>query len=202
LARGAAATTIGAMDVKRSDADVTPRGLDDALRRARAALERRPQLGLHDDAPATARWDSRTRVVARHPNGAELATDMPGELGGTGDQVTPGWLFRAGFASCLATSIAMAAALEGVALTRLEVRASSRSDTRGVLGMNEPDGTPVYGGPTDVALHVRIAASNVARERLRALVDDVYRRSPVPCAVVNAVPVDVVVDVDVDSDAA
>jgi len=35
-----------------------------------------------------------------------------------------------------------------------------------------------------------------------SFLDDVYRRSPVPCAVVNAVPVDVVVDVDVDSDAA
>jgi hypothetical protein len=91
----------------------------------------------------------------------------------------------------------MAAALEGIALTRLEVRASSRSDARGVLGMNEPDGAPVYGGPTDVALHVRIAARDVTQDRLRALVADVYRRSPVPCAVVNPVPVDLVVDVDV-----
>jgi uncharacterized OsmC-like protein len=188
------------MDMKRSNAGPAPQGLDDALRRARAALERRPHLGLHDDTPATARWDLRTRVVTRHPGGAEIPTDMPAELGGTGDQVTPGWLFRAGFASCLATSIAMAAALEGIVLTRLEVRASSRSDARGALGMNEPDGTPVYGGPTDVALHVRVAARDVTRARLRALVDDVYRRSPVPCAVVNAVPVDVDVDVDVDID--
>jgi uncharacterized OsmC-like protein len=60
---------------------------------------------------------------------------MPSEVGGSGDQVTPGWLFRAGLASCAATRIAMAAAAEGIELATLEVRASSRSDTRGLLGM-------------------------------------------------------------------
>jgi hypothetical protein len=34
--------------------------------------------------------------------------------------VTPGWLFRAGFASCAATCIAMGAAAQGIELASLE----------------------------------------------------------------------------------
>ena len=75
-------------------------------------------MGMHDDAPATARWRGGTRVVTSHANGIEIPTDMPGELGGSGDRVTPGWLFRAGLASCAATRIAMGAAAEGIELTR------------------------------------------------------------------------------------
>ena len=56
-----------------------------AMRRAEAVLQRRPEIGLHDDAPATASWENGTRVVARHANGTQLATDMPRELGGSGD---------------------------------------------------------------------------------------------------------------------
>jgi len=106
-----------------------------AMRRFESVLKRRPEVGLHDDALATARWESGTRVVSSHANGIHLSTDMPTELGGSGDQVTPGWLFRAGLASCLATRIAMGAAAAGFELAMLEVLASSRSDARGMLGM-------------------------------------------------------------------
>jgi uncharacterized OsmC-like protein len=167
-----------------------------ALRRVETVLRRRPEMGLHDDAPATARWEQGTRVVASHANGSQMATDMPSELGGTGDKVTPGWLFRAGVASCAATSIAMTAAAEGVALSSLEVRASSRSDTRGLLGMADADGTTVCAGPRDVQLHIRIAAHGIEPERLRLLVEKAYRCSPIPTGVVNAVPVDLRIDVE------
>ena len=169
-----------------------------ALQRAESALQIDPDEGLHDDTPATARWQSGTRVIASHANGTALSTDMPSDLGGTGDKVTPGWLFRAGIASCAATTIAMAAAVEGIELTTLEVRASSRSDTRGLLGMTGPDGAPVHAAPFDVQVHVRISARGVAPARLRALVADGYRCSPIPNAVQNALPVDVRVEVDAD----
>ncbi len=167
-----------------------------ALQRVETVLRRRPDMGLHDDAPATAKWERGTRVVARHANGTTLPTDMPGELGGTGDKVTPGWLFRAGLASCAATSIVMAAAMKGISLSVLEVRATSRSDTRGVLGMKEFDGTPVGAGPIDLKLHVRIAAHGVDPAALRALVDDGCRCSPIPNAVLAPNALDVRVDVD------
>jgi uncharacterized OsmC-like protein len=166
-----------------------------ALQRVESVLRRRPEMGIHDDAPATARWERGTRVVASHANGTQLATDMPTELGGTGDKVTPGWLFRAGLASCAATSIALTAAAKGIELTTLEVRATSRSDARGLLGMADAAGAPVAAGPCDVQLHVRIAAEGVDPARLRALVEDGYRSSPIPNAVVNAVPVDLRIDI-------
>jgi uncharacterized OsmC-like protein len=120
---------------------------------------------------------------------------MPTELGGTGDQVTPGCLMRAGLAACTATRIAMGAAAAGIELTRLELRASSRSDTRGLLGMAESDGSPVSAGPQDVQLHVTIAAHGVPAEKLRALVEESHRCSPVPCAIQEETPVGLHIEV-------
>ncbi len=162
--------------------------LAQALQRVQTVLERRPETGLHDDAPASVRWSGGTRMLASHANGTVVPTDMPAELGGTGDQVTPGWLFRAGLASCAATSITMAAAAQGIELTLLEVKASSRSDTRGLLGMVGADGQPVFAGPGDVSLAVRIAATGVAPERLRELVQAGVHCSPIPSAVRTTTP--------------
>lgn len=167
----------------------------DAMQRAEVVLRRRPDMGMHDDAPATATWRGSTRIVTRHASGIEIPTDMPGELGGTGDQVTPGWLLRAGLAACTATRIAMGAAAAGIELTTLELRATSRSDTRGLLGMEEPDGTPVGAGPHDVQLHVTIGAHGVPADRLRALVEESHRCSPVPCALENETPVGLHIEV-------
>jgi len=175
---------------------MTMQDLATAMQRVEAVLQRRPEVGLHDDAPAAARWEGGTRILASHANGTQLSTDMPGELGGTGDRVTPGWLFRAGLASCSATSIVMAAAAEGIALTALEVRASSRSDTRGLLGVPDVDGSPVNAGPRDLQLQVRIAAEGVSPERLRAVVENGMRRSPVPNVLPNATPLALQIDVD------
>lgn len=116
------------------------------MRRASTVLRRRPDAGLSDDAPASARWDGGTRVTTGHANGTQVLTDMPTELGGGGGLVTPGWLVRAGLASCAVTGIAMAAAAEGIELTSLEALASSRSDLRGAFGMAGPQGEPVGAG--------------------------------------------------------
>lgn len=161
-------------------------GIAAALKRVEAAFKRRPELGLHDDAPAIATWQRGTRVVAGHANGTQIETDMPTELGGSGDRVTPGWLFRAGLAACAATSIELVAAAEGIELDALEVHAGSRSDARGLMGMVDGSGQPVGAGPCDMQLRVRIAAEGVAPQRLRELVEVGLRRSPIPNAVSNA----------------
>jgi uncharacterized OsmC-like protein len=175
---------------------MTQQPLAEALQRVQAVLQRRPETGLHEDGPATARWTGGTRVVASHANGTQMPTDMPTELGGTGDQVTPGWLFRAGLAACASTSIVMAAAAESIALTALEVKATSRSDTRGLLGMAGADGQPVHAGPGDVQLAVRIAADGVPPERLRALVQAAVGRSPIPSALQAATPLALRIDTE------
>ena len=169
-----------------------------AMQRVEAILQRRPEAGLHAEAPATAHWEGGTRVVASHANGTRMTTDMPGELGGEGRDVTPGWLFRAGFASCAATSIAMGAAAKGIDLASLEVVASSRSDLRGLLGMKDAHGAPVHAGPRDVELVVRIRAPGVAPERLRELVEERYRCSPISSAVAGAMPVELRIVIDGD----
>lgn len=159
-----------------------------AVNRVKAAFQRRPEAGIHDDAPASARWVSGTRMLMRSALGIEVLTDMPSELGGSGDQITPGWLFRAGLASCAATSITLAAANEGVELTALSVDVSSRSDARGLLGMPEPDGQPVHAGPFDVHVRVTLTAQGATVSALEAMVEKCLAHSPVPSALRTATP--------------
>jgi uncharacterized OsmC-like protein len=166
-----------------------------ALHRIESILRRRPEAALHADAPAVARWAGGARVVSTHPSGASVATDMPSELGGTGEEVTPGWLWRAALGSCLATRVVMAAAVDGIDLGSLEVVARSRSDLRGLLGLAAASGAPPSPGPSDVQLHVRIYAPQVSRERLQSLVARSQACSPVQIAAVRALPVEVSVEV-------
>ena len=173
---------------------MTLQPIADALQRVQAVLQRRPEAGGHEDGPATSRWAGGTRVVASHANGMQVASDMPSELGGTGDQVTPGWLFRAGLASCATTSIVMSAATEGIELTSLEVKASSWSDSRGLVGVVDAQGHPVPAGPGDVQLTVRIHAEGVPHERLRSLVQAAVGRSPIPNALQAATPLALRID--------
>jgi uncharacterized OsmC-like protein len=127
---------------------------------------------------------------------SQITTDMPAELGGAGNQVSPGWLLRAGLASCLATRIAMEAAATGISLTRLEILAKSTSDARGLLGMAGDGGVQITPAPCEVQLEVRMGAPNVARERLQAMVEDSFRYSPVSAAVERAVPVSLRIEID------
>jgi uncharacterized OsmC-like protein len=168
---------------------MTSQDIATAMQRVGSVLRRRPEVGLHEDAPATARWERGTRVVASHANGTQLVTDMPSELGGGGDQVTPGWLFRAGLASCLVTRIAMGAAAAGIEIANLEVLATSRSDTRGLFGMPEVSGEPVGAGPRDLQLLVRISAPEATPDRLRNLIEDCNRCAPVCAAAREELPV-------------
>lgn len=174
---------------------MTLQAISAAMDRLTTILQRRPEFGLQDDTPATARWERGLRVVSRHVNGTQLVTDMPAELGGSGTQVTPGWLMRAGLASCAATRIAMAAAAERIELAMLEVSTKSRSDARGLFGMADADGVPVEAGPRDVRLIVRISARGIAPDRLRSLVEESHRYSPVGNALCHAIPVSLHIDI-------
>jgi uncharacterized OsmC-like protein len=166
-----------------------------ALHRVQDVFARRPAAAIGDDAPATATWQGGLRVVARHDQGTKLITDMPSEVGGLGEHVSPGWLMRAALSTCATTRIAMAAAEAGIALTVLEVDASSVSDACGLFGMPDEQGHPVPAAPLRVALAVRIAAPDVAPERLQALVQGTSTCSPVTASLEGALPVTMTVDV-------
>jgi uncharacterized OsmC-like protein len=167
-----------------------------ALQRVRDVLARRPNAGLHTDEPAIARWEHGVRVVTRHANGTQIATDMPLELGGAGDQVTPGWLLRAGLASCLATRIAMEACSAGISLSRLEVLARSTSDARGLLGMTDDDGEQVTAAPRDVQLEVNVGSPDCSREQLEAMIKECCRCSPVSAAIETMIPIGLRIDIE------
>ena len=175
---------------------MTAETISKAVQRVRNVLSRHPEAGIHADEPAIARWGQGLRVVCTHANGTQISTDLPAEIGGTGDQVTPGWLMRAGLASCVATRIAVGAAADGILLTRLEVSATSTSDARGLFGMTTDLGEPITAGPREVRLEVRIGASGVPRERLQAIIDENYHCSPVYAALENAVPVVLQIEIE------
>ena len=90
----------------------------------------------------------------------------------------------------------MGAAAEGIELASLEVTAKSRSDLRGLLGMNGADGKPVYAGPREFELVVRARAPGVAPDRLRELIEKRYRCSPISSAVASAMPVSLSIVID------
>jgi uncharacterized OsmC-like protein len=126
----------------------------------RRAPEARP------DTPARAVWQGGLAVQLVSDKSAVLKTDMPAALGGDDAAPSPGWYFRAGAASCLATTIALNAAVRGIALRRLEVEAHSESDTRGMLGCAE--GVPA--GPLRMWMDVLIEADGADPQALQDLV--------------------------------
>jgi uncharacterized OsmC-like protein len=166
-----------------------------AIARVNAVLRKRPTAGIVDDSPAVSAWQGGTRVLTRYAGGAQAVTDMPAELGGSGDQPTPGWLLRAALASCAVTRIAMSAAEAGIELHTLQASAHSRSDARGLLGIPDADGSALFVGPGDMTMRVQIGAHGVAPERLRALVDQAIALAPV--SQVLARPVAVALEVEV-----
>ena len=175
---------------------MTATTIANAVQRVRAVFARRPEAAIHADEPAIACWEQGLRVVSRDTSGVRIATDLPCELGGQGDAVTPGWLLRAALASCLATRIALEAATREIVITRLEVVAASESDARGLFGMSDQAGQQIPPGPRAVQLRVRIVAPNVAVETLRAMIEDSQRCSPVQFTVERSVPVSLSIDID------
>ncbi len=85
---------------------------------------------------------------------------------------------------------------DGVVLESLAVEATSRSDTRGVLRMTEPDGTPVSAGAHDLKLQVRIRAAGIDPHTLRRMVEQGLRASPIAVTVTGGAPLALHVDIE------
>ncbi|MES2633020.1 MAG: OsmC family protein [Pseudomonadota bacterium] len=168
----------------------TQSNIRESLLRAREVLERKPSAALKEDSVAVASWNGSLSTRLQHPTVSPLTTEMPSALGGA-DGPSPGWYFRAGVASCMATSIAMEAAVQGIALTRLEVQAHSESDARGMLG------TPgVPAGPLRFWLKVGIESPDASDEQLRALVALADSRSPMAQGLRRGLPVELDVTIE------
>ena len=134
------------------------------------------------NSPATASLEHGLKIRVTGPRGEAVETDMPAAVGGAGSAANPGWLLRAGLASCTATVIAMRAAKLGVALDTLEVSVESESDNRGMLGLDEK----VSAGLGDLRTHVRIGAAGVDGAQLQEIVRWADAHSPVACTLREA----------------
>ena len=166
-----------------------------ALERLESVLRARPAFADHEETPAVARWQDGLKLSVSHPKrDLKVLTDLPAEIGGDGEGVTPGWLMRAGLAACAASSILLGAAAEGIELESLELTAGARSDVRGLLGMADENGASVPAAYNVVRLLVRVTAPGVPRERLQALIERANQRSPVSSALQHGVPLELSIE--------
>lgn len=164
--------------------------------RIRAALDAatrhyaaNPNDARSRDSLATASLRDGLVVHVEGPNGARIATDMVESVGGTGTAPSPGWLLRAAEASCVATLIAMRAAMLGITLNTLEVSVDSESDDRGMLGMDDA----VPAGPLTARVQVRLTADGVDP----ATLEEMARWGVEHCPVCNALEREVPIIVEV-----
>jgi uncharacterized OsmC-like protein len=162
----------------------------ESIENAVGYLSEHPDEARYTDSYARATLGEALRVEVEGPDGEHIITDMPGGVGGRGEEPTPGWLFRAAIASCVASTIGMEAAREGVALTSLEVEVDSESDDRGILGM-EPT---VPAGPLSTSIRIRAKAGSVEDNRLHAILERGAARCPVCDAAKRAVDVRVEIE--------
>ncbi len=149
--------------------------------------------------PAEARYrDGAARAVLRGglvvdvtgDAGEAVTTDMATSVGGTGTAASPGWLFRAATASCVATLVAMRAAMLDVSLGSVAVTVDSESDDRGILDIDPS--TPA--GPLSMRVAVSVRAPSADPGSLRAIVAWGADHCPVLDAVRRSVTTEVIIE--------
>ena len=162
-----------------------------AMANARSYLRANPGDARYRDSAATATLQAGLRVRVAGADGSSLVSDMVPAVGGGGSAPSPGWMFRASYASCVTTLIAMHAAEEGWALSALEVTVDSESDDRGILGIS----TDVPAGPLSVRVAVEASIPGVDPEVVRRTFETAISRCPVHDTVMRPVPVELEVRV-------
>ncbi len=161
----------------------------EAVANASRYLTDHPEEARYRDSAATARLVSGLRVEVGAVDGASLQTDMPTGIGGTARAPSPGWLFRAATASCVASLIAIRAAALGHELASLEVSVDSESDDRGILGLDDS----IPAGPLSVRIAVAVSAPGRSPEEVDALIRWAVDHCPVSDAIKRPVPIEVAI---------
>lgn len=156
-----------------------------AIRAASDYLTENPHEARSVDSAATAALVDGLVVRVTGPRGEAITTDMVPSIGGTATAPSPGWLLRAAEASCVATLIAMRAAVLGVTLDGLEVIVDSISDDRGLLGLDED--TPA--GPLSGRVAVRLTSRDADESVLEEIAHWGVRHCPVCDALERPIPV-------------
>jgi uncharacterized OsmC-like protein len=175
---------------RRSSEEGTMGGIRESIENAVRYLSEHPDEARYTDSLARATLGEALRVEVDGPDGLRVATDMPTGVGGRGKEPSPGWLFRAALASCVATTVGMEAARERVSLRSVEVEVDSESDDRGILGLDEA----VPAGPLSTRIRIRAAADGVEEAALREVVNRGAGRCPVCDATKRAVDVSIEIE--------
>lgn len=163
----------------------------ESLERAKRLFLEKPAAARKPNTSAKAVWRDGLSCEVSGPGAERAITDMPEPMGGKAVGSNPGWLLRAGMASCAATAIAMRAAMLGIALKTLEVKVESESDARGLVGI--PDAPTALGS---LRMSVRIGADGVDAAQLRELAAWGEAFSPVSCTLRSQPSVAVAIEVD------
>ena len=157
-----------------------------AIERAVEYLSDHPTEARYTDSMARATLGESLRVDIEGSDGDRIVTDMPSAVGGMGDEPSPGWLYRAAIASCVASTIGMEAARAGLVLDSLEVVVDSESDDRGILGMDDD----VRSGPLSLRIRVQAESDSDADGLLQAVIERGAARCPVLDATRRAIEVE------------
>ena len=163
--------------------------IGDAVARASAYLGEHPDEARYRDSAAVARLGRNLRVDVTGPGGEAIATDMPRGIGGQAAVPSPGWLFRAATASCVASLIGIRAATIGIDLEAgagVVVTVDSESDDRGILGLD--DG--IAAGALSVKVIVRFSGADIGSEARQALARWALDHCPVADTVARPVPIE------------
>ena len=157
---------------------------------ARKHLAAHPEEARYTDVVASAVVEDGLRCRVDGAGGKAIYTDLAAGVGGGSTAPSPGWLTRAGHASCEATLISMRAAELGIRLQRVEVLVDSESDARGIFAIDDE----VPAGPLSSRVRVRITAQGVDTQVLSELVEWADRHSPISDMVRRAIPLTVEVE--------
>ena len=157
----------------------------EAIEGASEWLREHPGEARYTDSLATARIESGLRVRVTGASGEAIETDMPSAVGGAGEGLSPGWLFRASLAACVLSLATMRAAQLGLGAFHCEVDVDSESDDRGILGLDES----VPAGPLSIRIAFRISADGIEAEELEEVARWAVDHCPVAEGSRRAVPV-------------
>jgi uncharacterized OsmC-like protein len=167
----------------------------EAVANAARYLTDHPDEARYRDSAAIAHLVEGLRVEVRGADGSTLQTDMPTGIGGTATGPSPGWLFRAAIASCVASLIAIRAAVLEWDLASVEVSVDSESDDRGILGMAED----IPAGPLSTRIAVTLAVGGKRPGDVEGLVQWAVDHCPVSDAIGRAVPLEVTIRPEPDA---
>jgi len=162
--------------------------IGDAVARASAYLAEHPDEARYRDSVATATLGRNLRVDVTGPGGEKVSTDMPRGIGGEATVPSPGWLFRAATASCVASLIGIRAATLGLDLDPgdVEVAVDSESDDRGILGLDDD----IAAGALSMKVVVRISDGSVGHEAREAIARWALDHCPVADSAARPVPIE------------